>query len=345
MRKNHTCALLLLASISTSGCTGGDFAGQDLAQGGKEKQKGSSESEEGEDKEDDPADSPTEVAGAFLTGRCGEVEAESMVSAATVALGCVVLKAKTLEKIPDLAVNSVEITFDDGTTEKPPFDGADSADPWHVHFGVESTKYPHLKSVKLTWDDSLEGALDITVDHSESETPLHPAEVKTKVISYAFVTKNLYKPSHDFASLAKADEICLGLASSEAVLKKATKWTALITTADQDIKKRWQETGPVHDANDQEIAASDTDFWDKWAQKKALFDLNEKGQTVGLGQAFWTGIGKSADVDPAQIDCKGWTSSSLFHKGVVEGRRSPGDLSPFESAPCHEGRHLYCIGH
>ncbi len=154
MAKNDLGWLLVLAFAA--GCSAGGFGGIGAKNkdGGASKPKSPEKSEaageDGDDDETEEADSPVEVAGAFLTVACAPTATtpSHLPEGDYKAFGCAVIDRSSRTFYADATLRNVVFSYAEGAEQVVPLVDAPKGGPWHSFTYVESAKAKVLKSIR-----------------------------------------------------------------------------------------------------------------------------------------------------------------------------------------------------
>lgn len=148
--------LVAFGLLVAPGCTQSNFGGA-----GKDKKKSDKSESEGtieEDDEEQVADKPVEVAGAFLTIACAPThETPEVMDATHRPFGCAMVDKDTRSKASgNVTIDKVEVRYEDGGSENPTLSPAPQGSVWHA---LTSLLKDRVSSIKTF---SAQGSVDGT---------------------------------------------------------------------------------------------------------------------------------------------------------------------------------------
>lgn len=304
-------------------------------------------------RDDEPADIPVEVAGAYLTA-FGTPQADAAtVQAGFRPVGINLFEALTGKKTNEM-VQVLEVSYEVAGEIFTAVPLKQNNGTWHAIFEVpDSTPAPilgitvtlvidELSPLQLisqtytTYDAEAGGAPDFASEISAQN--LIPVPVLKKVGEHLlFVTNGRYRPAADFISAADANRLCNRESNAESVLNSFW-WKAVLADDIQTIDQRIVLNGQVKNLDGEKLIAQGITLNASVLTTGLLQFANYGAIGARTGDYVFTGVNKDGSLGNT---CSNWT---VTDETAVGGNAASGSgwLSGSEVS-CGSAQRLYCI--
>ena len=359
--------IALFAVFYCSGCS------QDLLS----KEDSKSSDQEAEDvKEDEPANQPVEVSGAFITILCASdgFKIDKVSAPNNVVVSCVIKNADgSRYTLPITSITSQLFASGRAVTAQTELS---SGPPWHFH--VDTTPEDRTKlssgSFEILTGDKTEKVETTVFDYKWHKDPLFALLVigltatpnPEKVAETMVALEKIHGQNVQFAFVS--DDIfpgSIGVENADAYCDREGKkvladrsWKALMSSPTQTVRERIQIKHPVLNLFGQWVSSVEKDKTPEeqfWTQNHITgFRTTQTGKDTHLYEEYnsrlqvvdfvWTGFDYTGAKDTELGDCNNWTSSEpSLTGGVADSRDNSARWAKYYKMSCDSQARIICI--